>query len=170
MLTAGETLDEIEEIMQDVTEQYNQRWESMLHTMFEDLYGTLDDLDGALLRADDALPQMRELLQQGNDTEVKGAELLAKLNEAVPAAKSEIQRLSAIMNHFTRHCQKCQHLSKVFFQHGIWSALYNGSIRFCSHFCPSPMPLAPCGKPFLAQWQKIFFMISGIWQFSAPSD
>ena len=101
MLTAGETLDEIEEIMQDVTEQYNQRWESMLHTMFEDLYGTLDDLDGALLRADDALPQMRELLQQGNDTEVKGAELLAKLNEAVPAAKNEIQRLSAIMNHFT---------------------------------------------------------------------
>ena len=53
------------------------------------------------MRADDALPQMRELLQQGNDTEVKGAELLAKLNEAVPAAKSEIQRLSAIMNHFT---------------------------------------------------------------------
>lgn len=99
--TAEETLDEIEQAMEEVTAQYETRWAEMLDTMFADLYQTLGDLDEALMRADDAVPKISDLLKQAGDTETKGADLLAQLNAAVPAAKAELARLSQIMNKFS---------------------------------------------------------------------
>ncbi len=99
--TAGETLDEIEQAMQEITAQYETRWAGMLDGMFADLYQTLDDLNEALERADGAVPKISELLQQAGDTEAKGADLLAQLNAAVPEAKAELARLSQIMERFS---------------------------------------------------------------------
>lgn len=98
--TAEQTLDEIEQIMQNVTDQYENRWSVMLETAFADLYGTLDDLDHALVKAEDAIPKVAALLELGNEAEGKSADLLAQLNDAVPAAKAELQRLSQVMAQF----------------------------------------------------------------------
>ncbi len=101
MNTADETLLELEQMMQDVTAAYQNRWSATIDAMFGDLHNTLGDLDVALNRADDALPKVSDLLQQGGETEEKGAALLLQLNEAVPEAKAELQRLSAVMAKFS---------------------------------------------------------------------
>lgn len=99
--TAEETLDEIDAIMQSVTEQYETRWSKQLDHAFQDLYGTLADLNQALDLAEDAVPKVYTLLQQGNAAEEKGAGLLLQLREAVPEARAELQRVSQIMQKFS---------------------------------------------------------------------
>lgn len=62
------------------------------------LHSTLNDLDEALVRADAAIPEVYGLLEYGGETKDKGADFLAQLNEALPAAKAELQRLSTVMS------------------------------------------------------------------------
>lgn len=62
------------------------------------LHSTLKDLDEALVRADAAIPEVYGLLEYGGETKDKGADFLAQLNEALPAAKAELQRLSTVMS------------------------------------------------------------------------
>ena len=96
--TANVTVDELEQGMQDITTVYEERWSGMLDGMFGNLHSTLNDLDEALVRADAAIPEVYELLEYGGETKDKGADLLTQLNDALPAAKAELQRLSTVMS------------------------------------------------------------------------
>lgn len=96
--TANVTVDELEQGMQDITTVYEERWSGMLDGMFGNLHSTLNDLDEALVRADAAIPEVYGLLEYGGETKDKGADFLAQLNEALPAAKAELQRLSTVMS------------------------------------------------------------------------
>lgn len=100
-LTANDTLTEIEQIMDAVTAAYDARWSGMLDAAFADLYSALGDLDAVLAQADEALPNVNSLLSEAADAQQKGGALLDYLSAALPGAKEELARLSAVMSNLS---------------------------------------------------------------------
>lgn len=95
------TLNEISAAMDGAETAYRDTWADAIDGIFGDLQGALNNLDSVLLEADEALPKLNELLATGAEGSSKGQVLLDQVNTAIPEAKAEIARVSAIMGKLT---------------------------------------------------------------------
>lgn len=93
---AETTSGEIETAIEQLRRHYDERWETIISTIFGDLESSLDNLDNILLSADDALPQLNELLANGKDASGKGRDVLDVVAADLPAIRADVSRLSQL--------------------------------------------------------------------------